>query len=61
MSGDTSIEFKDVHFGYADADIVVAPNNVLNGLSFTVQKGHKVAVVGGSGSGKSTVSSCVHW
>jgi len=45
----SSIKFEDVHFEY----IAGAP--ILNGLSFEVPSGKKVAIVGGSGSGKSTI------
>lgn len=41
----SSIKFEDVHFEY----IAGAP--ILNGLSFEVPSGKKVAIVGGSGSG----------
>ncbi|MFE6700601.1 ABC transporter ATP-binding protein [Streptomyces sp. NPDC057718] len=44
------IEFDDVRFGY-DED-----RPVLDGFSLTVEPGETVAVVGASGSGKSTVS-----
>jgi len=43
-----SIEFRNVHFGYGDAD-------VLKNVSFTVRPGSSVAIVGMSGSGKSTI------
>ena len=46
-----SITLKDVHFSY--------PSNpdrkILNGLSLHVPAGKKVAIVGSSGSGKSTI------
>ncbi|MFE9908049.1 ABC transporter ATP-binding protein [Streptomyces clavifer] len=45
-----SVEFDDVRFGY-DAD-----RPVLDGFSLTIEPGETVAVVGASGSGKSTVS-----
>jgi ATP-binding cassette subfamily B protein len=45
-----TVEFDDVSFGYADG------RPVLQGLSFTIRPGETVAVVGSSGSGKSTVS-----
>ncbi|WNI31808.1 ABC transporter ATP-binding protein [Streptomyces sp. ITFR-6] len=44
------VEFEDVRFGY-DED-----RPVLDGFSLTVEPGETVAVVGASGSGKSTVS-----
>ena len=43
------IEFKDLHFGY----VPDAP--VLKGLNLTVHPGQKVAIVGATGSGKTTV------
>ncbi|PAA81874.1 hypothetical protein BOX15_Mlig023843g2, partial [Macrostomum lignano] len=43
------VEFRDVNFGY------VPGSDILSGLSFTVPSGKKVALVGGSGSGKSTI------
>lgn len=43
-----SIEFKDVWFRYEDAW-------VLKGVSFTIKKGETVAIVGPTGSGKSTI------
>ncbi|MFE7358634.1 ABC transporter ATP-binding protein [Streptomyces sp. NPDC057543] len=45
-----SVEFDDVRFGYADG------RPVLDGFSLTIEPGETVAVVGASGSGKSTVS-----
>ncbi|MFF8383301.1 ABC transporter ATP-binding protein [Streptomyces kanasensis] len=44
------VEFDDVSFGYEDG------RPVLDGFSLTIRPGETVAVVGASGSGKSTVS-----
>ena len=45
------IEFRDVTFGYSQG----APP-LLQGLSFSVEPGHRIAFVGTSGAGKSTIS-----
>lgn len=45
---DKDIEFKDVEFAYGD-------NKVLKGVSFKVKKNETVAIVGKSGSGKTTI------
>lgn len=44
------IEFRDVVFNYEDDS-----KTILNGISFTVEKGQTIALVGQSGSGKSTI------
>ncbi len=44
-----NISFRDVHFAYKD------DNFVLNGVTFDVKKGEKVAFVGSTGAGKSTI------
>ena len=49
-----SVEFDDVSFGYDRAPGTTTP--VLDGLSFEIRPGETLAVVGSSGSGKSTVS-----
>ena len=43
-----SISFKDVHFAYAD-------ESILKGMSFEVEPNETVAIVGQTGSGKSTI------
>ncbi|MFI3285541.1 MAG: ABC transporter ATP-binding protein [Rikenellaceae bacterium] len=48
-----SIEFRNVRFSY-DGD-----REVINGVSFTINKGETVALVGPSGGGKSTLSELV--
>ena len=45
-----TVAFRDVHFGYN-------PNrDILKGVSFTVPAGSKLAIVGPTGAGKSTIS-----
>jgi ATP-binding cassette subfamily B (MDR/TAP) protein 7 len=44
-----SISFENVHFGY------LSDRPILNGVSFEVPAGKSVAIVGTSGSGKSTI------
>ncbi len=48
-SNDGSIEFKNVNFSYNEKEVV------LNNVSFKIKKGEKVAIVGATGSGKSTI------
>ena len=48
-SSDVGIEFKNVSFSYGG-------ENVLDTISFKVNKGERVALVGSSGSGKTTVA-----
>lgn len=67
-----AVEFDDVHFGYPAASRVSLASleevatldtrggeEVLHGVSFTVRPGRMVALVGSSGSGKSTIASLV--
>ena len=44
------IEFKDVYFRYPDAE-----EDVLEGITFTVEPGETTAIIGSTGCGKSTV------
>lgn len=44
----TSIDIKKLSFGYGESD-------VLKNVNLTIKKGEKVAIVGASGSGKSTI------
>ncbi|CAI2361898.1 unnamed protein product [Moneuplotes crassus] len=46
-----SIRFNEVEFKYP-----IAKKNSLNGVSFTINKGQTIALVGSSGSGKSTIA-----
>ncbi|XP_014781834.1 iron-sulfur clusters transporter ABCB7, mitochondrial [Octopus bimaculoides] len=48
-SENSSITFQDVYFEY------VPGRAIFNNLTFTVPAGKKIAIVGGSGSGKSTI------
>ena len=70
--GAASIEFEDVHFTYPSADEVSLASlesvsvleagqrhEVLQGISFRVEPGTMVALVGPSGAGKTTVSNLV--
>src|SRR4051794_31937307 len=71
-AGANRLEFRDVHFRYPSADEVslasledvatldrTVNEPVLRGVSFTVEPGQLVALVGSSGAGKSTTSMLV--
>lgn len=45
------VEFKDVSFKFDDTD-----NHLLNHISFTINAGETIAIVGKTGSGKSTIA-----
>ena len=48
------IEFKDVHFSY------IPNEEVLKGVSFKVEQGQRVAIVGATGAGKSTIINLIN-
>jgi len=52
---DASLEFEDVAFAYNSNDRLI-----LNRISFKVEPGMKVALVGRSGAGKSTISKLIY-
>lgn len=51
---DNSIEFKSVSFKYQDSE-----DSILSNISFKIDSGETVAVIGGTGSGKSTVAKLI--
>lgn len=53
--GQTSLVFDDVSFAYPGAE-----RPVLSHLSFEVKAGEKIAIIGGTGSGKSTILKLIH-
>ncbi len=52
FSAEDEVEFRHVTFHYEDAE-----EDVLHDISFTAKKGQTTAIIGGTGSGKSTVAS----
>lgn len=54
VSGNASLTFDNVSFGYHGAE-----KNALENISFTAQKGQTLAIIGGTGAGKSTLVSLI--
>jgi subfamily B ATP-binding cassette protein MsbA len=51
---DGKIEFRDVYFKYEKAE-----NNLIENFNFKINPGEKIAIIGSSGSGKSTIIKCL--
>ncbi|MBE6837890.1 MAG: ABC transporter ATP-binding protein [Ruminococcus sp.] len=49
-NSENAIEFRNVSFKYSEE-----AENAVNGLTFTVKKGQTIGIIGGTGSGKSTL------
>ncbi|SDF63633.1 polar amino acid transport system ATP-binding protein [Salipiger thiooxidans] len=54
MTGKPILEVKGLHKRFGD-------HHVLKGIDFTVEPGERVAIIGGSGSGKSTFLRCMNF
>ena len=54
ISGDGTVEFRNVSFAYPDAE-----ENTLSNISFTAKPGQTTAIIGGTGSGKSSLISLI--
>ncbi len=53
-SGSNAVEFKNVSFAYSKGS-----DNALENINFTVKKGETVGIIGGTGSGKSTLMNLI--
>lgn len=51
----SSIEFKKVSFEYIEED-KKEENNILNNISFSIEKGKSLGIIGATGSGKTTLA-----
>jgi len=56
MAVHSSLAFKDVHYTYPAADEKQSNQEALKGISFKILPGQKVALVGRSGAGKTTIT-----
>lgn len=54
ISSDEVLAFEHVSFAYADAG-----ENAVSDISFTLKKGQTLGIIGGTGSGKSTIASLI--
>ncbi|NIZ08099.1 amino acid ABC transporter ATP-binding protein [Pseudooceanicola sp. HF7] len=54
MTGNPILEVKGLHKRFGD-------HHVLKGIDFTVEPGERIAIIGGSGSGKSTFLRCMNF
>ena len=57
LSVHSSLAFHDVHYSYPSSDDEQTQQEALQGVSFEVLPGQKVALVGASGAGKTTIAS----
>ena len=54
VPSENSIEFKNVSFKYQDSE-----DSILSDINFKIEAGQTVAVIGGTGSGKSTIAKLI--